>query len=167
MKKKIDLTLEASPLDNAANDISDKEMALLSRKFKLFFIKRRGDLVRISKHETTDVMKCYKFRKPGHIIASCPLLKSEYKRKKATCATLNEMEESESEIDSSVEKAMLCFVAFKDNKHVDYESDVNDQNRSYDDLLCAFEELHEDIQKVCKKQQVENVVHSSPRKIKS
>lgn len=77
-------------------------------------------------------MKCYKCRKSCQIIVSCPLLKSKYKRKKVTCATWNEMEGSESEIDSNEEKAMLCFVAFKDNKHEDYETEVNDQNPSDD-----------------------------------
>lgn len=37
------------------------------------------------------------------------------------------MEGSESEIDSNEEEAMLCFMAFEENKHEYDESEVNDQ----------------------------------------
>lgn len=42
-------------------------------------------------------------------------------------------------------------MAFEDNKHEDDESEVNDQNSFYDDILCASEELQEDMQRLCKR----------------
>lgn len=50
-------------------------------------------------------------------------------------------------------------MAFEENKHEDDEGEVNDQNPSYDDLLCAFEELQEDMQRLHKKNN--NLKHES------
>lgn len=83
--------------------------------------------------------------KPRHMMADCPLLKSEpdkLKHKKAMCAPWNVLQNSTKE-ESKNEEAMICFVAIKENEDESSDTKVNDQNPSYDDLLCSSETMHE------------------------
>lgn len=66
-KKKKELALQAFP-DNDDEDINDEHLGLLSRKFKRLFSKMRGDVVRVPKQESRDVIKCFKCKKLGHIM---------------------------------------------------------------------------------------------------
>lgn len=72
-KKKKDLALNTSP-DGNDEDIDDEDLALLSREFNRCFIRRREGIIRIP-NENNDI-KCYKCKKPGHIMASCPPMKN-------------------------------------------------------------------------------------------
>lgn len=73
-KKTKDLALKVY-IDKNNLDIEDEEVALLSPKFKWFLIRRKESITKASKHESGDVMKCYKYRKLGNMMASCLLLK--------------------------------------------------------------------------------------------
>lgn len=99
-------------------------------------------------------MKCYNCRKPGHMMANCLLLKSKpgiCERKKAMSATCDELEGSESEEDSDNQEAVMCFIATKETINEGNETEVNGDNPSCDDLLCAFKEIQEDTEKLVKR----------------
>lgn len=67
------------------------------------------------------------------------------------CATWDEMEGSDSEEDLDSEEAMVCFMAIEESKNDDFENDVNDHDLYYDDLSSAFEERHDNMQKLLKR----------------
>lgn len=71
------------------------------------------------------------------------------------CATWDEFDATELEEESDDEEALMCLRAFGDNQHRDSDSiEVNDCNTSYDKLLDAFEELHDDMKKLYKKNSI-------------
>lgn len=116
-EEKKDLALKASPDDND-EDIHNEDLTLLPGKFKRF--KRREGMLRIL-HKRINLL---------NVMANCLLVKNKphkSKRIKKMCTSWDEMEGSESEIDSNEEEAMLCFMAFEENKHEYDESEVNDQ----------------------------------------
>lgn len=78
-----------------------------------------------------------------------------FKSKKARCTTWHGLEGSQYE-DSDNEEAMLCFIDIKKNISEDNETKVNNDNLSYDDLLWALEEIHEDIRKLLDRNNVLN-----------
>lgn len=49
---------------------------------------------------------------------------------------------------------MVCFGAIKDKDDEGSDTEVDDQNPSYDDLLCASEETHIGMQKLLKRNNV-------------
>lgn len=74
---------------------------------------------------------------------SWKLNETKFKWNKARCVTWEEFSESESEEDSENEEAMLCFIAIEENEQEENENEIEEKNPSYDDFLCAFEELHD------------------------
>lgn len=92
------------------------DVALVSCKFKWFLIRREEGITGASKDDSNDVMKCYKWRKPCHMMANCPLLKrklDKLKRKKSMCVTWNKLEGSECKENSKNEDALICFMAME------------------------------------------------------
>lgn len=65
-KKKKDIALKAS---NFHDDDEDEEMAFLSRKFRIFLIRKKEGNLKFSKSDNDDVLKCYKYREPRHMMA--------------------------------------------------------------------------------------------------
>lgn len=65
--------------------------------------------------------------------------------------TCDKLQGSESKEDSDGEEAIVSFMAMNDNKDEGSDVEVNDSNLSQGELVCAFEEIHEDIEKLLKK----------------
>lgn len=61
------------------------------------------------------------------------------------CVTWDDLENTE------FEEGIVCFMAIKDNDDGGSDNRVNKSNLSYDKLFCAFEEIHEDIQRLLEK----------------
>lgn len=66
------------------------------------------------------------------------------------CATWDEFRESRFEEDSETEEAMLCSMDIKENEQEEKEKKLEENSPSYVDLLCAFEELHDEMKKTLK-----------------
>lgn len=43
---------------------------------------------------------------------------------------------------------MVCFMAIEENIDEGRDTGVKEDNPSYDDLFCAFEKIHEDMQRL-------------------
>lgn len=86
-QKKKGLALKASPHGDDYEEINDKDFELLSRKFKMFSIKRRQGVVRIPKQESKDVINCHKCKYSRHVMANFPLMRNINKKKQTMCAT--------------------------------------------------------------------------------
>lgn len=71
-KKKKDLSLTVSTRNNDGDNDEDEEVLLLSSKFKRFFIRREEGITKSSTHYPTDIMKCYKCRMLGRMMANRP-----------------------------------------------------------------------------------------------
>lgn len=76
------------------------------------------------------------------------------------------MEGHDSEEDLDKEEAMIYFMTVKENEDEDRDHEVNDQNLSYDELFCASEEMHGDMRKLLKRNNIlKNEVHHSPKRM--
>jgi hypothetical protein len=145
--KKKNIAFKATS-DSESED-EDDEMAMITRRFKKFmkkdkFFKKRFD----SKKE----IKCFQCKKPGHIMANCPLLKNKSKveekpkkkffKKKAFEAQWDDSDSSSEEETSEEEVANMCFMA-----HLQ-ESDEQVSDFTFEELLDAFQELYEESRKL-------------------
>lgn len=99
------------------------------------------------KHKTVPT-----WHEPGHVRANYPLLKSN--RGVKTCVKWDELENSESEEDSDGEETMACSMAMKDNDDEGSDIKVNYSNLSSDELFCTFEEIHEHMQRLLRREVV-------------
>lgn len=64
------------------------------------------------------------------------------------CATSDKIGGSESKEDSDREDAMLCFVAFEEDSKEGDETTIENDNSSYHELLCVFEEMENLLKKI-------------------
>ena len=112
--------------EESASDEDNKEMTLITRKFKRFMKKKLRSGKRnegkgeFSKEST---IICYKCKNPGHIKVECLLLKKKEKKEKwkrpMVAMTWSDNEESGSKNDAKHKKvANLCLMAHEDEDEV-------------------------------------------------
>lgn len=111
-EKKKDLALEVSLHENDDDNEEEELDSLVNSRFPN--PKRKG-ITKAPRHESTNVMKCYKCKEPENKIAICSLLQSKidkFKRKKAMCA-MSGTNLKESKEESDKEEAMVLFCGYK------------------------------------------------------
>lgn len=88
----------------------------------------------------------------GQMMVKYPLLKNanRFKRKKVICALGMEQEGGESEEDPEKWRSHIVFMVIEKDINESNEIEVSDDNPSYDDLECAYEELKGDMEKLLK-----------------
>lgn len=62
--------------------------------------------------------------------------------------TQDEFGGSESEEDLENEEVVLCFMGIEENEQEGNEHELEENNTSYDDVVCAFEELYGEMKKI-------------------
>ena len=80
---------------------------------------------------------CYKCKKPGHIKYDCPLYKVKKEKRRAMMATWSQSEDS-SDDESENEFTNMCFMAFEDQDKVSSDSNDDDDEVSFEQLLLAL-----------------------------
>lgn len=94
-KKKKDLALMVLTASDDCNDDKDEEIAFLSQQW--FLTRKKECTTKTSENDTNDGLRCYKYKKLGHMMVNFPLLKAKpknFKRKKAMCASWDESEKA-------------------------------------------------------------------------
>ncbi|KAH9783348.1 Integrase catalytic domain-containing protein [Citrus sinensis] len=150
-EKKKNIALKASKCESdEENEMDDEELAMLTRRFRKFYKKnnkQRKFRGYKNKKEKKEPITCYECKKPGHIRPECPLL-NKFK-KKAMVATWDDSDEETSDDNEQQEMTNLALMAVGEES-CDELDEVNDLP-TYDELHDAFNDLHDELMKIGKK----------------
>ncbi|KAH9770963.1 hypothetical protein KPL71_012543 [Citrus sinensis] len=150
-EKKKNIALKASKRESdEESEMDDEELAMLARRFRKFY-KKNNEQRKFkgckNKKEKKEPITCYECKKPGHIRPECPLL-NKFK-KKAMVATWDDSDEETSDDDEQQEMTNLALMAVGEES-CDELDEVNDLP-TYDELHDAFNDLHDELMKIGKK----------------
>ncbi|GAV67320.1 UBN2 domain-containing protein [Cephalotus follicularis] len=132
-KKKKVIAFKSSTADSSDED-SDDEMALITRRFKKYWAKKKFGSKHFkkslpSKSETKkEEIICFECNKPRHCKSECPRLKKTkdtIKKKKAMLATWSDSDEPSFEEEENQEEAQLALMAIDDSDE-DEDEDENE-----------------------------------------
>ncbi|KAH9671809.1 hypothetical protein KPL70_017497 [Citrus sinensis] len=147
-EKKKSIALKASKYESGGeSEPDDKELAMLARRFRKFFKKtgeRRNFRNFKNYREKKEAITCYECKKPGHIRSECPLINK--LKKKAMVATWDDSEEESNDEERSQEVSNLALMAIGGDDDLNEVSDP-----TYDELYDAFQDLHNELMKIGKK----------------
>ncbi|XP_068498204.1 MAR-binding filament-like protein 1 [Phaseolus vulgaris] len=153
-------TMEHDTSEEEKNFEHDETLSLLTRKFNRFLKRKNRDktqqMKRYSKSNDSNSSSytCFGYGKLGHIKVDCPNNQNKEKtankkseRGKGIRAYISwEENDVSSTSDSSTgsEKANLCFMVNDEGSVSDSVSDFSTDSESYDKLLIAFKETHDE-----------------------
>ncbi|KAH9743821.1 hypothetical protein KPL70_003436 [Citrus sinensis] len=150
-EKKKNIALKASKRESdEESEMDDEELAMLARRFRKFY-KKNNEQRKFrgykNKKEKKEPITCYECKKPGHIRPECPLL-NKFK-KKAMVATWDDSDEETSDDDKQQEMTNLALMAIEEESCD--ELDEVSVLPTYDELHDAFNDLHDELMKIGKK----------------
>ncbi|KAH9801518.1 hypothetical protein KPL71_001066 [Citrus sinensis] len=132
------------------SELDEEEMDMLAKRLRKLF-KKSGERRKFrdlkNRKEKKEVIKCYEYKKPGHIRTECPILNK--LKKRAMVATWDDSDEETSDDEEHQEMTNLALMAIGDESD-DELDEVNDLS-TYDELYDAFKELHDNWIKIGKK----------------
>ena len=148
---KVDVEKESDmDSEEVESDLSDLEVAFLTRNFRSFMKKKRNfprkkniNRKEIEKEIEKKIPMCYECNKLEHLRAECPQPSKEYKRKKkALMMAWNDSEESSSD-DEHKESANICLMAREDEVHSDsyLDFDIDELSDTFDELMKEYKKL--------------------------
>ncbi|KAH9762390.1 hypothetical protein KPL70_000794 [Citrus sinensis] len=150
-EKKKNIALKASKRESdEESEMDDEELAMLARRFRKFYKKnneQRKFRAYKNKKEKKEPITCYECKKPGHIRPECPLLNKS--KKKAMVATWDDSDEETSDDDEQQEMTNLALMAIGEESCD--ELDEVSVLPTYDELHDAFNDLHDELMKIGKK----------------
>ena len=155
-------TIEHDTSEEEENFEHDETSSLLTRKFNRFLKRKNRDRTqqrkRYSKSNDSNSSTCFGCGKPGHIKIDCPnnqnkekpaSKKSERGKGKRAYISWEENEvSSTSDSSTGSEEGNLCFMVNDEGSISDSVSDFSTDYESYDQLLIAFKETHDEANKL-------------------
>jgi len=157
-------TIEHHTSEEEENPEHDEILSLLTKKFSRFLKRKNRDrsqqrkMYSISNDSNSSSYTCFGCGKPGHIKIYCannqnkekPTSKKSGRGKEKRAYMSWEENEVSSTSDSSTEseEANLCFMVNDEGSIFDSVSDFSTDSESYDQLLIAFKETHDEANKL-------------------